>query len=102
MPLLFGSLCEDTNLYTLFFLFIYFTPYLSLKLPVLAAAPDIPRPFSRISPANAPIYPKTIPNYGKSLKILPFLPRNHLKPYFLPPETPENPIFPPKALLPSP
>ena len=41
MSLFFSSLCEDANLYTLFFFFIYFIAYLSLKLLVLAAAPDI-------------------------------------------------------------
>ena len=43
--------------YATIFLYYYF-----IILPVLAAAPDIPHPFSRISLANTPISPKTITN----------------------------------------
>ena len=54
------SRSDHVSLVTCLFL-LFLTSYLFieiLKLPVLAAAPDIKHPFSRIFPANTPILPK--------------------------------------------
>ena len=55
----------DTNFYAailIFLLFIYYS-----YLPVLAAAPDIKHPFSRISPVNPHILPKNPRELGQIL-----------------------------------
>ena len=45
-----------TNVLNLFFIHCFLS--FPFKFPVLAAAPDIQYPFSRISPSNPPILPK--------------------------------------------
>ena len=87
-----------------------YNPYLSyiytffyLTSPVLAAAPDIKHPFSRISPLTPPILPKNRPQLGEILQNAPlFYPKIIKNPTFYP-LNPQKPRFslkkPPKPLF---
>ena len=64
---------------------LYISIYFFLKSPVLAAAPDIKHPFSRISPLNPPILPKDPRQLGEILQNTPlFIPQNPRNPTFYP------------------
>ena len=80
------------------FLYIFIALFL-LYLPVLAAAPDIQYPFSRISPANTPILPKNPRQLGEILQKTPlFYPKIIKNPTFYPPNL-RKPHFSLKNLL---
>ena len=76
-------------------IFLRFSSYSSFKLPVLAAAPDIKHPFSRISPINLPYFTqKPTAIRGNPSQYPPFYTAKPPKTLLYPPPTPKTPVFP--------
>ena len=78
------------------YFFIYLLSSYFLLNNVLAAAPDIQHPFSRISPVNTPILLKNPPQLGEILQNTPLPPPKILQNSAFPPPQPPKTLFLPQ------